>query len=298
MAVVAKKGKVGAGNNATAGRTDTDIYIYSHIPFRPVVSNPTYKILTCSHEAFPPTKLKIYRDYEYNGSLSDNNLVWNEYSGIHCIAYNDKMPMKEFVGFTHYRRQFYFLDNIFDMQTMFDNYDIVLGDPVYFHKVMRCDPNEYTVENQYGYYHNIRDLWLLRDIIKDMHPEMADTVDDVFENKNYLFNSFMSIWRMEDFLDYADFCFPVLFEFCKQRNCYTSDDWIKYCKDHAEEYQKPYLPYYSNLDGGGGNSRVVGFLAERLCNIYLHHKRSNGSSLVDKAAVIPWHMVPEEKYKV
>lgn len=282
-------------NNVGVTNPNLDIFIYSHIPFRPVVTNPCYKILTCSHDAFPRTPLKLIRDYNYPESLSKDNLMWNEYSGIHALAYDPKIYLKDYVGFCHYRRYFYFMDNIFSMNTMFDNFDIVLGEPVYFHKVLNCKEDDYDVASQYGYYHNIKDLLLMADIIKEIHPDMSETVDKVLYENNYLYNSFMSIWKQEDFLDYADFCFPILFEVCKRRNCFTTEDWIKYVTEHRDEYNKPFNSYYSDPKIGG---RVIGYLAERLCNIYLHHKWDNGYSLVDKAAVIPWSMIPESQYKV
>lgn len=279
-----------------------DIFIYSHIPFRPVVSNPVYKILTCSHENFPVTKLKLYRDYKYDDTLSDNNLMWNEYSGIHAMAYDPNIHLKKYVGMNHYRRYFYWLDNVPDMETMFENFDIVLGKPVYFHENMNCDEHDYDVMSQYGYWHNVRDLMKVEEIIKDLYPEMAKTVDKVFYENNYLFNSFMSIWRTDDFFEYADFAFDILETVCDEYNCHTTQEWIDYTKSHYDWYHKQFSEYYSNLDGGGGNSRVIGFLAERVCNVYLHHKwdsgHMKGNSFVDKAALIKWGMIPEEQWKV
>ena len=101
-----------------------DIFIYSHIPFRPCVTNPVYKILTCSHEDFPITKLQLYRDYNYEGTLSYDNLVWNEYSGIHALANDPKIKLKKYVGMNHYRRYFYWMDKVPEMDVMFENFDI------------------------------------------------------------------------------------------------------------------------------------------------------------------------------
>ena len=50
-----------------------DMFLYSHIPFKPIVTNPAYKVLTCSKDSFD-TELKVLRDYE-GENISDKNLM-------------------------------------------------------------------------------------------------------------------------------------------------------------------------------------------------------------------------------
>jgi hypothetical protein len=65
---------------------NVDIFIYSHIPFRPVTNNHVFKVLTNSTNMplMFNTDLAIYRDYT-GDNISNSNLMFNEYSGFYWI---------------------------------------------------------------------------------------------------------------------------------------------------------------------------------------------------------------------
>ena len=94
---------------------NVDIFIYSHKPFKPLVDNPVYKILTNNHAEgkYFPTELPIYRDYT-GDNISDKNLLYNEYSGFYWLYKNWKL--KDYTGMIHYRRYFKFLNDVPDLK--------------------------------------------------------------------------------------------------------------------------------------------------------------------------------------
>ena len=60
---------------------NVDIFVYTHKPFRQIVSNSIYKVLTCSKDDFSGFTVPVYRDYT-GDNISDKNLMYNEYTGI------------------------------------------------------------------------------------------------------------------------------------------------------------------------------------------------------------------------
>ena len=57
---------------------NVDIFIYSHIPFRPATKDHVYKVLTTSHEEASKfnTDLEIFRDYT-DKNIADKNIMYN-----------------------------------------------------------------------------------------------------------------------------------------------------------------------------------------------------------------------------
>ena len=100
-----------------------------------------------------------------------------------------------------------------------------------------------NIRNHYEEYHYAKDLNLLQDIIERKCPEYLDAFNTAMK-KNYLFPYNMMIAKKEIFDSYANWLLNLLLELEK---CENIEDYDAY------------------------QSRVYGFLSERLMNVWLIH---------------------------
>jgi len=99
---------------------------------------------------------------------------------------------------------------------------------------------KYTVETHFKRYHDINDLYLLKSILAEKHPDYLEAFQSVMNGKKLYANN-MFILKNEHYQKFMKWLFDVLFEF-EQRI-----DLNKYT-----DYQK----------------RIMGFIAERSLNIW------------------------------
>ena len=256
---------------------NVDIFIYTHKPFKQLVYNKVYKVLTCSHEDFQST-LPVYRDYE-GDNISDKNLMYNEYSGFYWLWKN--YDLKKYIGMNHYRRYYEWLDNVPDIEQLFKYFGIILNKPI----PLNCPDDGHVMNNRtwYGWWHNIEDFDILEQMYHERFPEYIDGFDKM-KNNDYLYNSSMFTMTKEMFLEYCDYIFKVLEEYNKYRGMFTSEDYIKHVEANKEKYIKPHLPYYTVEI----QARILGYIAERAMNTFMLQGGDN--SIEKKAAIINWVM--------
>ena len=162
----------------------------------------------------------------------------------------------KYVGLNHYRRYFdfkqgsrgYFFQNMSEsnikkgtldlpdnLDLIFQNYDLVLANPMHY---------PISIGMHYCIKHDKDDLKALRDIIRDKFPEYIESFDFIINgNKLSLCNMFIMNKALFD--SYSEWLFNLLFALEKRNKCWS------------DQYQ----------------SRVFGFLSERLLNVYVHHNR-------------------------
>ncbi len=106
---------------------------------------------------------------------------------------------------------------------------------------------KYTVETHFRRYHDISDLNLLETILTEKYPEYLNAFQAVLKDKRIYANN-MFILKDEHYQEFMQWLFDVLFEFERRidLNNYT-------------EYQK----------------RILGFMAERLLNVWVQKKQLN-----------------------
>lgn len=271
---------------------DIDIFIYSHIPFRPIAKDHVYKVLTTSH-AEPGvfnTDLEILRDYE-GDNIANNNIMYNEYSGFYWLWKN--YPLKKYIGLNHYRRMYLNYNDLPDIDEIFKTKRIILNEPVQLivHKNLPQGGTHMTNREWYKYWHNIEDFELLEKIIHEDFPEYIDGFNRMAESK-YLYACSLFIMDRDTFIRYCNFIFPVLSKFRKERGFFNKSDCVKYVEENKDKYIKPGLDYY-NVEM---QSRIVGYIAERALGAFLMN--GGDQSLEANAEIFKWAMVPEEYYKV
>ena len=172
-------------------------------------------------------------------NISEKNDGFCELTGMYWIRHNSKDDIK---GLVHYRRFFtknvwsedsrYFLSEK-DIRNILTKYDCIVSDRRYFSKK--------NISENYRCLHHGKDLDMLEDVIKEVAPEYIDAFN-IAMSKTYLFPYNMIIAKADVFDAYVDWLFEILLK----------------------------LESIENLDGYDTyQSRVYGFLSERLLNVWL-----------------------------
>jgi hypothetical protein len=125
-----------------------------------------------------------------------------------------------------------------EINVLFNQYDAILP---------QARKLKYTVETHFQRYHDINDLKLLESVIADKCPDYLESFHEVLKGKRLYANN-MFILRDVHFQEFMSWLFELLFEFEKRidLNSYT-------------DYQK----------------RILGFVAERLLNVWFMKKQLN-----------------------
>jgi hypothetical protein len=104
---------------------------------------------------------------------------------------------------------------------------------------------KYSVETHFERYHDIKDLKLIESIINKKYPDYIEALHEVLSG-NILYANNMFILKNEHFQEFMTWWFDVLFEFER------SIDVNKYT---------------------GYQQRILGFIAERLLNVWFRKKK-------------------------
>ena len=239
-----------------------NIYIITHKDFYNKISNFYYKIL-CDDCSQLKNKYKL----QLISSHIDNELyikkigycegskmyyIWKNYK-------NNKINTK-YIGFNHYRRIFSFLNKIPNLNNIFKKYDVILKKTFYL-------KNE-NIKEQYSKYHIGKNMDEIIDIIKVNFTNYYITA---LKTMNMLNVSFCNIFIMKrnDFIEYGEFVFGVLFEFDRRNNLQNDNDIENYIKNNFINKTKVDNTKINTIDY---QRRVEAFLLERLSNIYYNYK--------------------------
>ncbi len=181
---------------------------------------------------------------QYNDSVGDNisekNSTYCELTALYWIWKNQ---VCEFIGLEHYRRFFYNNKNFFNARPLKKEeiLEILKIKKIILPKPHKCQS---TVYEDYAKNHDIQDLLLCRTVIEQIYPKFINAFDIIMNSRYYsLANMFV---MPKVFLDeYCEWLFRILF------NIEALVDF-----SNKDVYQ----------------SRVFGFLAERLFNVWLYYK--------------------------
>ncbi len=215
---------------------DIIIYIATHKKTN-LPSNKIYKPIQVGAN-------DIKEDFGYlkdniGDNISNKNKNYCELTALYWIWKNSNA---EIVGLVHYRRYFFKgmlkknLKNVLNEQYILktlNNYDCILPKKTYIAK--------YTLEEQYSKLHNINDLKMCEKIMLEKYPDYEVALKNVMSKKSfYAFNMFIMPKKLLN--RYLEWLFDILFEL---------ETRIK-------------ITNYNSY-----NSRVYGFLSERLFNVWL-----------------------------
>lgn len=189
---------------------------------------------------------EFYSGYDYFDNEGDNISELNRYFCELTVIYwmFKNLTKYSYYGLVHYRRKF--VDN--DQKQLVVNnfqeiYDIILPEAKsYF---------PFNVKTHYSVSHYKNDLDILEKVIAENYPDYRESFRLTMKsNKLHLYNMF--IMRKELFQEYSTWLFSVLNDL---------QDYKIHCNKSV--YQ----------------SRVYGFLGERLLNIWLRKKLSESNNI-------------------
>lgn len=214
---------------------EIEIYIAAHKKFNFPYIQDIYTPLQVGAEG--KNDLGYLRD-NVGENISKKNSNYCELTGMYWIWKNSN---KDIVGLVHYRRFFYNtvfcgkanILNEVQIRKLLDQYDLIVAKRGY--TWFR------TVKDQFTSYHIASDLEATRNAINKLYPDYLDAFDEVMESNNYCPLN-MIITRKEIFDNYCEWLFNILFEVEKNISLNNRDVY---------------------------NSRVFGFLSERLFNVWL-----------------------------
>ena len=188
------------------------IYVMAHKDFKNYRYNPIYTIVA-DDESELQKKYRLNIIYAKEGKLYNLKRAYGEMSRLYYIyqLYKNGNLSSKYVGLNHYRRYFNFTDNIPDLDEIFKNYDVILGDTDFQKRGMR---------GHYCTYHICKDYEEIIDIIKQMKPNYYETALRVGEKK-YLHSCNLFIMKKEDFFKYCEFMYDILFEFDRRARIFS-----------------------------------------------------------------------------
>lgn len=234
-----------------------------------------YEPLFCG--TFPEKANLTYLKDDSGINISDKNEFYSELTGIYWVWKNTN---HEFTGICHYRRFFtqhpepwylrlkYFLTHPFKTQ-------IGPNPLIYTNRVLKWSSKiltseqvnsilvefdailpvprryNYSVKKHYEKYHNIQDLILVEEILKENYPEMVSCWKQILEG-NELYGNNMFVMKHTHYQEFMHWWFEVLFEF------------------ESRVRLENYVGY---------QRRILGFVAERILTLWVFYKKLNVKQL-------------------
>jgi hypothetical protein len=218
-------------------------------------------ILVATHKRYQMPKEKVYlpihvgrqlnEELGYQGddtgeNISLKNPNFCELTGLYWAWKNIDCDI---IGLSHYRRYFTIKSSLERFKYKDDRFKLILSgkeieDLLSQHDVILPQKRNYYIETIWSHYqhaHNIKDLEKTKEIIEKKFPEYLDSFNNVMNGRSlHLYNMF--IMKKEDFDQYCEWLFDILFELEKRTDISEYD-----------AYQ----------------SRIFGFISERLFNVWL-----------------------------
>ena len=273
------------------------------------------KILVCCHKStsrlkdptFPAILLgsyyaedKLKEEYadEFFDSMGENIAKLHPYCAELTAIYwawknYDKLENPKYIGLFHYRRYFNFKNDCPDpdlwKDAFFDFsdetrqrfgwdeetiYNFCNGHDMVLPRTEEIlDPNDWatpaTLETHYAHGHHIEDFDMAMDLVKKVHPDYADAVERTRNlHQGHFCNMF--IMRKELFFDYAKWLFDIILPLSEKLNLNDS----KY---------------------NGAQKRVLGFLGERLFNVWIQYQKVEKKADVLQVQRLMGYLSPAEQ---
>jgi hypothetical protein len=238
-----------------------DIFVFTHKTPKIVPNNEAFKLVCLEDDAknVVTDKEKIIC-YKHNENIFDLEHAYSEGTRMHYIWKN--VPLKKYVGTAHYRRYFKFMENIPNLDDLFETYDAIL-------------PSFYlgwpSIKSQYNNSHNVEDLENMMEIIKIHYPEYYDIAIKTMDNNDFKpCNIF--IMKSEMFNEYCKFIFGVFDKFNEKYGFKKDLDVFNWVINRLDLYTKD---KHGMLYSANYQARIHAFLMERLSNVFYNKNIKN-----------------------
>lgn len=208
------------------------IFTITHVPFTPP-NDPVYIPLQVGRIDHP--------DYGYLGddtgdNISNKNAYYSELTGLYWVWKNK--TDSDYLGLCHYRRFFLNADGELmkeaEYEAILSEYDVMIS---------QSRLGEYDYKTIYGRSHDIRNLELTKEVIRELYPDYSGTFEEVIaDNHCYVGNLFVA--PKELFCAYCEWLFTIFFAMENRIDTSGYDDYHK---------------------------RLFGFLSEQLLIVWIKH---------------------------
>lgn len=240
-------------NENHINQSNVDIFINAYKDFDVCPTNPIYKIIS-AHDIAPKNGLLVYKevDDEYL-PLQD---VICEFTMMNWVYKN--LPLKDYVGFCQYRRYLDFWDKVPDMDEIFKEYDIIVGNPTIHRK---------SIANAYSVCHNLDDLDDLDFSVSSVFGEHSQTSQAwrLYKSAHIIYTNNIFIMKKADFVKYMEWMNPIVKDFIAKRHWENYQDVFDYVMKRQPAYLKQFPPN-NTIEY---QSRILAYLIERLTSFYI-----------------------------
>lgn len=210
------------------------VFTITHVPFTPP-KDPVYMPLQVGRA--------LHADCGYQGddtgdNISAKNPYYSELTGLYWIWKN--YTGADYLGLCHYRR--YFLNHDGELMSESDYMNILSSHDVI---IARPSPGDYDYRTVYARSHDIRNLDMTGEVIRELYPEYYETFQSVITGHYcYVGNLFAAPAPL--FHAYCEWLFAIFAVLETRIDCSAYDDYHK---------------------------RVFGFLSEQLLAVWIKHNR-------------------------
>ena len=186
-------------------------------------------------------RLDILQDDSYDDNISSKNSNFCELTALYHVW---KHTDDSLVGLVHYRR-FFFKNKLSTSKENIVSYKEFL-DLLNNDKIVLPQKHYFKTSNyeQYNKLHNIKDMDLCGEVIKELTPDYYSSYSEIMKRK-YIYPYNMFVMTRKNFDEYMEWMFMILFELEKRIDISEYDAY---------------------------NKRIWGFMSERLLNIWVLHK--------------------------
>lgn len=191
-------------------------------------------------------------------NISNLNKYFSELTVLYWAWKNDLSS--DYIGLVHYRRYFaksrhgidkyitgknesQFLLTEGEEIAASSDFEELEGD---VDLILPVRPHIGNILQNYGSCHHIEDMYIVREITKQIYPDYVDSYDYTMQNITHMYNCNMMIAKRQILSEYCTWLFDILF---------AMKD-MKFYKNY-DEYQQ----------------RIFGFISERICNVWLLKNR-------------------------
>lgn len=240
-----------AGVAAGGDPSKVRIFVCTHGGFTPVVKSPVYEVVD-SRELLPA-----------DGRCADGlrQPFYSELFHFRHIA--DRQDLPEYVGVCHYRRYFSFMDDVPDMDALFQDCDAVTTVPINLRR---------SVRDQYRRCHNVKDLDIVSGIIRRDYPDLWPVYERSLQGP-MLYACNMLILRRDDFRWLVDTVYDI---FGKYLEAIGYEPGVS---DGGDFIERRILANAQDYHLGRPNTgtvqyqyRIAAFLSERIINALLPYR--------------------------
>lgn len=210
------------------------VFTITHVPFTPP-EDPVYIPLQVGRA--------LHDDCGYQGddtgdNISAKNPYYSELTGLYWIWKN--YTGADYLGLCHYRR--YFLNENGNLMTESDYMHILSGYDVI---IAKPGIGDYDYRTVYARSHDIRNLELTGEVIRELYPDYYETFQSVIAGRQcYVGNLFAAPAAL--FYAYCEWLFSIFSVLETRIDCSAYDDYHK---------------------------RVFGFLSEQLLAVWIRHNQ-------------------------